>query len=80
VPPDADFDALDVEMPELAVIANCMIYRIKGQPSKVSGFKFGGEDREYQVHKAAGDCAIPVCGKLVGKPKSATATSSSTAL
>ena len=67
VPPDAEFDALDVEMPELAVTANCMIYRTKGQPSKV--FKFGGGFREYQLQKAAGNCAIPVCGKVIGKPK-----------
>jgi hypothetical protein len=67
VPPDAEFEALDVEMIELVVTANCMIYRIQGQPSKV--FKFGGEFLEYQPHKAAGDCAIPVCGKVIGKPK-----------
>ncbi|AEO71252.1 uncharacterized protein THITE_2123440 [Thermothielavioides terrestris NRRL 8126] len=42
-----------------------MIYRIKGQPSKV--FKFKGGFREYQLQKAAGDCAIPVCGKVIGK-------------
>ena len=67
VPPDAEFDALDVEMPELTVTPNCMIYRVKGQPSKV--FKFRGEFREYQLQKAAGDCAIPVGEKVIGKPK-----------
>ncbi|KAK3297363.1 kinase-like domain-containing protein [Chaetomium fimeti] len=67
VPPDADVNVLDTETPELVVTANCMIYRITGQPSKV--FKFGGEFREYQLHKAAGDCAIPVYGKVIGKPK-----------
>ncbi|KAL2126639.1 hypothetical protein VTI74DRAFT_484 [Chaetomium olivicolor] len=67
VPPNFEFSALDVETPELSVTANCMIYRIKGQPSKV--FKFGSEFREYQLQKAAGNCAIPVCGKVIGKPK-----------
>ncbi len=44
-----------------------MIYRIKDQPSKIS--KFRGEFREYQLQSAAGDCAIPVRGRVLGKPK-----------
>ncbi|KAL2201122.1 kinase-like domain-containing protein [Corynascus similis CBS 632.67] len=44
-----------------------MIYRLKGQPSKI--FKLHGEFREYQLQKAAGDCAIPVHGKVISKPK-----------
>lgn len=67
VSPDANFAALDVETPELAVNVNRMIYRIKGQSLKV--FKFRGGFREYQLQKAAGDCAVPVCGKFIGKPK-----------
>ncbi|KAH6847122.1 kinase-like domain-containing protein [Chaetomium sp. MPI-CAGE-AT-0009] len=63
--PNVEFSALDVEKPELAVTGRSMIYRIKGQPSKV--FKFHGTYREYQLHKAAGDCAIPVCGKVISK-------------
>jgi hypothetical protein len=43
-----------------------MLYKIKGHPSKV--YRFGGEFREYQLQEAAGDCAIPVRGKVLGKP------------
>lgn len=66
VPPDAESSALDVEMPELAVSGSSMIYRIKGQPSNV--FKSRGEFREYQLQAAAGDCAIPVRGRVIAKP------------
>ncbi len=45
-----------------------MIYRIKGHPSTV--YKFRGEFREYQLQSAAGDCAIPVRGRVLGRVKS----------
>ncbi|KAK4100423.1 kinase-like protein [Parathielavia hyrcaniae] len=67
IPPDAELGALEVEMPELAVSRHAMIYRIKGQPSKV--FKLHSEYRENQLQKVAGDCVIPVCGKVIAKPK-----------
>lgn len=67
VPPDVDIAAIEVETPELIVTANSMLYRIKGHPSKV--YKMGGEFREYQLQQAAGDCAIPVRGKVLGKPR-----------
>jgi hypothetical protein len=65
VPPDVDTTKLEVEMPELAVSANSTLYRVKGQPSTV--FKFRADPREYQLQKAAGDCAIPVRGRVLGK-------------
>jgi hypothetical protein len=67
VPPDLDTATLEVEKPELSVSMNSMIYRIKGYPSKV--YKFKGEFREYQLQKAAGDCTIPVCGRVLNKPR-----------
>lgn len=66
VPPDVDIAALEVETPELSVTASSMLYRIKGYPPKV--FKLRGEFREYKLQEAAGDCAIPVRGKVLGKP------------
>jgi hypothetical protein len=58
--------AIEAETSELSVTANSMLYKIKGHPSKV--YRFGGEFREYQLQEAAGDCAILVCGKVLGKP------------
>ncbi|KAK3307126.1 kinase-like domain-containing protein [Chaetomium strumarium] len=66
VPPDVDFSAIQVETPELSVTINSMLYKIKGQPSVL--YKMRAEYREYQLHVAAGDCAIPVRGKVLGKP------------
>ncbi|KAH6621466.1 kinase-like domain-containing protein [Chaetomium sp. MPI-SDFR-AT-0129] len=67
VPPDVESSTLDLETPMLAASMSGMIYRIKGQPSKI--FKFRGDFREYQFQKAAGDCAIPVHGKVLQKTK-----------
>lgn len=67
VPPNLNFSAIQVEKPELAVSMNSMLYRIKNDPSKV--FKMRAEYREYQLQDAAGDCALPVRGKVLGKPK-----------
>jgi len=65
VPPDVPNSAIEVEKPELSVTANSMLYKIKGRPSTV--YKMRGEFREYQLQKAAGDCAIPVRGKVLSK-------------
>jgi hypothetical protein len=65
-PPNLDFASIEFETPPLAVSANSQIYKIKGRPSEV--FKSGALYREYQLQKAAGDCAIPVRGKVLGKP------------
>jgi len=67
IPPDVDIAAIQVEMPELSVSINSMLYRIKEQPSIV--YKFKGEFREYQLHRAARECAIPLRGRVLGKPK-----------
>ncbi|KAK4043551.1 kinase-like domain-containing protein [Parachaetomium inaequale] len=67
VPPDVTIAAIEVETPELSVTANSMLYRLKGHPAKV--YKLRGEFREYQLQKAAGDCAIPVRGKVLGKSR-----------
>ncbi len=65
IPPDVPNSAIEAEKPELSVTANSMLYRIKGRPSTV--YKMGGEFREYQLQKAAGDCAIPARGKVLSK-------------
>ncbi|KAK3295428.1 kinase-like domain-containing protein [Chaetomium fimeti] len=65
VPPDIDNATLDVEMPELCVTGSTMLYRVKGHPSMV--YKLRGQSREYEIQKAAGDCAIPVRGRVMLK-------------
>jgi hypothetical protein len=60
-PRDADFAVLDLGFPEPVVTSNSMIYLIKEQPSKV--FKFHSAFREYQLQKAAGDCAVRSVGR-----------------
>lgn len=65
VPPDVVYDSIELEKPALSVTPNSQIYRIKGDPSKV--FKAKGMVREYELQKAAGDCAMSVHGKVFDK-------------
>ena len=68
VPPDVDRSAIEVETPELSITGNSMLYRVKGHPRIV--YKAGAELREYGLQKAAGDCAIPVRGRVMLKSAS----------
>ncbi|SPQ27196.1 319c3ad1-af28-4f30-b098-62a853082285 [Thermothielavioides terrestris] len=65
VPPDVDMSTFELETPELAITGNSMLYRVKGRPGIV--YKGRGLDREYELQKAAGDCAIPVRGRVMLK-------------
>lgn len=69
VPPDVDRNAIEVETPEISIIGNSMLYRVKGHPHIV--YKARAESREYELQKAAGDCAIPVRGRVMFKSASA---------
>ncbi|KAK4101798.1 hypothetical protein N658DRAFT_495733 [Parathielavia hyrcaniae] len=42
-----------------------MLYRVKGQSLVV--YKLRAETQEYELHKAAGDCAVPVRGRVMLK-------------
>jgi serine/threonine protein kinase len=64
-PPDVDGNAIELELPEIAVSANSMLYKIQGRPDVV--YKSRAEPREYELHKAAGDCAIPLRGRVLMK-------------
>lgn len=65
IPPDVDNATIECDTTELSVTGNSMLYRVKGDPSKV--FKLRGRPQEYELHKAAGDCAIPVHGRVMLK-------------
>ncbi|KAK4135260.1 hypothetical protein BT67DRAFT_461622 [Trichocladium antarcticum] len=53
LPPDVDRSAIEVETPELAITGNSMLLQT--------------ELGEYELQKAAGDCAIPVRGRVMLK-------------
>ncbi|KAK3900092.1 hypothetical protein C8A05DRAFT_46004 [Staphylotrichum tortipilum] len=68
VPPDVELSALDCEIPELAVSMNGMLYQLRGC-TRPTVFKFRAMFCKYQLQQAAGDCAIPMHGSVLGKPK-----------
>jgi len=70
VPPDIDRSTMEVETPELAVTGNSMLYRVKGYSRIV--YKSRAEPREYELQKAAGDCAVPFRGRVMLKTHDGT--------
>ncbi|KAH6848163.1 kinase-like domain-containing protein [Chaetomium sp. MPI-CAGE-AT-0009] len=65
VPPDVDRKKIEPELPELWITGNSMFYAVKGYPGII--YKSRGDLREYELQKAAGDCAIPVRGRVMIK-------------
>ncbi|KAK4237368.1 kinase-like domain-containing protein [Achaetomium macrosporum] len=64
--PDLDSAKIELELPALSISPNSEIYLVKGCASQV--FKAKAMLREYELQKAAGDCAMPVRGKVLFKP------------
>jgi hypothetical protein len=65
VPPDVDIDTIEIENPPISSSLNGQIHRIKGSPSEI--FKYGAMEREYDLQAAAGECAVKVRGRVMGK-------------
>lgn len=63
--PDVILRNLDLERPALLATGNSEIYRFRADPTKI--FKAKAMLREYELQKAAGDCAMTVHGKVFGK-------------
>ncbi|KAK3293174.1 kinase-like domain-containing protein [Chaetomium fimeti] len=64
-PPDVAWATIEREMPELVITGNSTLYKVKGHAGMV--YKSRGDLREYELQKAAGDCAIPVRGRVMTK-------------
>ncbi|KAI9687159.1 MAG: hypothetical protein M1822_002570 [Bathelium mastoideum] len=61
-PPDISRDSLDPENPPFAVSSNSELYKLKNRPLV---YKFNGGQREYDIMKVAGDCAIKTHGRVL---------------
>ncbi|KAK0713180.1 kinase-like domain-containing protein [Lasiosphaeria miniovina] len=65
IAPDVDFETIKEDLVQEIVTGNATIYGLNSRPSLV--FKYQGTPREYELQKAAGDCAIQVRGRVLAQ-------------